>query len=154
MFLLDASSVTFVDSSSQAVGSGYKPRQCAAFVGLRLTVSSLSREYDFLTRGVVTSLNEVESVASMRKSASLACYPNPFNAGTNIRVEIAKPGDYTIRVWNVLGEQVAQIFAGFLSPGIYSYVVSSQYFSASSGVYFVSVFSGEGSVTQKIIQMK
>ncbi len=154
MFLLDASSVTFVDSSSQAVGSGYKPRQCAAFVGLRLTVSSLSREYDFLTRGVVTSLNEVESVASMRKSASLACYPNPFNAGTNIRVEIAKPGDYTIRVWNVLGEQVAQIFAGFLSPGVYSYVVSSQYFSASSGVYFVSVFSGEGSVTQKIIQMK
>ena len=154
LFLLDASSVTLVDSSSQIVGAGYKPRQCAAFVGLRITVSSQSREYDFQSHGVVTSVKSDAVLRKQNNAASLTCYPNPFNAGTQVSVGITTPGDYTIIVWNILGEQVVQLYSGFLSPGNYSYFLPAHHFSASSGVYFVSAYSVGGSVTKKIIQMK
>lgn len=47
-------------------------------------------------------------------------YPNPFNPSTNIRFGVAEGGRVTLEVFTVLGERVATLVEGYLSPGTYT----------------------------------
>ncbi len=79
-------------------------------------------------------------------------YPNPFNASTLIEYSIADPGNYTLEVFNTMGEKVASLHEGWLDKGNYR-----QHFSPgnlASGIYLYRL-SGKGlAVTHKMIIMK
>ncbi|MGH1365792.1 MAG: choice-of-anchor D domain-containing protein [Calditrichia bacterium] len=67
-------------------------------------------------------------------------YPNPFNPTTRFDIAVATSGDVEVAVYNVLGQRIARLQQGFLSPGRYTYEWKGETASgvpAASGIYFI-----------------
>jgi carboxypeptidase T len=79
-------------------------------------------------------------------------YPNPFNPETEINFSIAKPGNVTLTVYNVLGSEVAKIVNGFMEAGNHSVKFDAS--KLTSGVYLYTIKSGNFIATRKMILMK
>ncbi len=62
-------------------------------------------------------------------------YPNPFNPSTTISYQIPKAGNVTLKVFDILGEEVETLVDEYKDAGVHStlYFVNS---SLPSGVYF------------------
>jgi len=79
-------------------------------------------------------------------------YPNPFNPETNISFDLPKSSFVTLRIFNIIGQEVASVVSGQLDAGTHRYVVGSEWFS--SGVYFYRL-QAEGFIqTRKMIITK
>lgn len=85
-------------------------------------------------------------------------YPNPFNMNTHIEYEMPEAGHINIRVFNLNGQQVAQIFEGYQKAG--THVVSWNGMNSSgefigSGIYFYRIdVDNKFSKTNKMIVIK
>ncbi len=79
-------------------------------------------------------------------------YPNPFNPTTEIEFRIADLGFVTLKVYNVLGQEVATLVNGMKRPGEYSVIFSGA--GLSSGVYFYTLEEGSYHKTMKMILLK
>lgn len=66
-------------------------------------------------------------------------YPNPFSDRTNIRFEIPTTTRATLKIFNVLGQNVATLVDDLLSPGSYEIVWQAN--EMSSGVYFATLMT-------------
>jgi len=70
-------------------------------------------------------------------------FPNPFNPTTLIRYDLPANGEVTLRVYNLLGQEVAVLADGHRHAGRYS--VSFGDYDLASGVYFARIiFRAEG----------
>jgi len=67
-------------------------------------------------------------------------YPNPFNPSTNIRFELPRASNVTVKVFNLLGQVVASILSEHKEAGVYTVPFNAS--SLSSGVYFYRVEAG------------
>ena len=87
-------------------------------------------------------------------------YPNPFNPTTNIEFSIPKSEFVSLKVYNILGEEVATLVSDKLSAGSYSYEWSRPVWppdrtaGISSGVYLYRMKAGEFVETKKMILMR
>ena len=79
-------------------------------------------------------------------------YPNPFNPATTIAYEIRTAGEVTLRVYDVLGREVATLVDGFRNPGTYTTTFDAS--RLSSGVYFYRLQSGSFMNTKKMVLAK
>ncbi len=76
-------------------------------------------------------------------------YPNPFNPATTIAFELATRSHASLKIFNLLGQEVATVVNGILPAGVHS----AQWIAAemSSGIY-VYRLEAEGSVaTRKLV---
>jgi len=79
-------------------------------------------------------------------------YPNPFNPETTIRYSIPQRAEVSVKIFNLLGQEVVTLQNGTQNPGIYG--VKWDAVNQPSGVYFVKV-EAEGFVaTKKLILLK
>jgi hypothetical protein len=81
-------------------------------------------------------------------------YPNPFNPTTNVEYRIAKFGFVTLRVFDLLGRDVAILVNQYQEPGTYTVPFDSQRLSLSSGVYLYRLTVDGVSETRKLILAK
>ena len=83
-------------------------------------------------------------------------YPNPFNPATNIGFRIADRGFVTLKVYDVLGNEVATLVNEELAAGEYEveFDTSSNNHQASSGIYFYTLHAGNFVETKKMILIK
>jgi hypothetical protein len=81
-------------------------------------------------------------------------YPNPFNPETNIAFDLPKSSFVTLKVYNLLGQEVATIVSQQLEAGTHSYKVSADGSGLASGVYFYRISTGEFVLTRKMIAIK
>jgi hypothetical protein len=79
-------------------------------------------------------------------------YPNPFNPSTKITYTVPVAGLITLKVYNLLGEQVVELVNEEQSVGKYEATFNAKQFS--SGIYFYTLTSGDFSATKKMILMK
>ena len=79
-------------------------------------------------------------------------YPNPFNPSTTISYTIPKQGKVSLKVFNVLGSEVAELVNEEKGAG--SYQVSFDATNLSSGVYFYRIKAGDFVQTKKMILLK
>jgi len=61
-------------------------------------------------------------------------YPNPFNPSTTIKFEIPKTAFVTLKIYNILGQEVAEVLNEEKQPGAYTINWNASGFT--SGVYF------------------
>ena len=79
-------------------------------------------------------------------------FPNPFNPATSIKFSIPKRGMVNLKVYNILGKEVAQLINNELNAGTHK--VEFNAVNLSSGVYFYRIqFDGFAKV-QKMILLK
>ena len=84
-------------------------------------------------------------------------YPNPFNPTTNIKFQIKNSGFVSLKVYDVLGQEVAAIVNEKMNAGTYEVPFSMNMISggsSSSGVYFYKLETGDYSSTNKLIIIK
>ena len=79
-------------------------------------------------------------------------YPNPFNPSTKINFSIQKAGMVTLKIYNILGQEVATLVNTELKAGTYSSVFDAS--RLSSGVYFYSIHAGDFVQAKKMMLLK
>ncbi|QQS35355.1 MAG: T9SS type A sorting domain-containing protein [Ignavibacteriales bacterium] len=87
-------------------------------------------------------------------------YPNPFNPTTTIKFTVgdayyASPTRVLLRVYDVLGNEIAKLVDEQKSPGIYQVEFASSVLkNISSGIYFYRLQAGSFSQTKKMVLLK
>ena len=76
-------------------------------------------------------------------------YPNPFNPSTKIDFRTSEPGRVVLRVYNLLGEEVATLVNEVKQPGRYEVTWDAR--EQPSGVYFCRLLASEMAITQRMI---
>jgi hypothetical protein len=79
-------------------------------------------------------------------------YPNPFNPTTQISYSVKDNGFVTLKVYNILGQEVATLFAGQQTSG--QHFVTFDGSKLSSGVYLYRLQEGSNSMTMKMMLVK
>jgi len=79
-------------------------------------------------------------------------YPNPFNPSTQINFSIPQAGNVSLKVYNILGQEVATLMDGVKSAQTYNVTFDAS--KLSSGVYFYTLKFGEQSISKKMLLLK
>jgi hypothetical protein len=111
--------------------------------------------YQYLIRAYVSfEQNGVkETIELQPKQVTLAQnYPNPFNPTTNIEFSLPKSEFVTLKVFNVLGEEITTIVSGNLTAGKYKYNWNAK--GMTSGIYFYTLKAGQFNETKKFMLVK
>jgi hypothetical protein len=108
----------------------------------------------WLNSGVITAI--AQRGDQMPNNYTLSQnYPNPFNPTTKIdyTVPASKRGDFvTLKVYNVLGQEVATLVSGVQPAGKHSVTFDGS--RLASGVYFYRLQAGNVSITRKLLLLK
>jgi hypothetical protein len=99
----------------------------------------------------VTSIKNVNSNLPKEYSISQN-YPNPFNPSTEIQYSIPKNGIVTIKIYNLLGQEVATLINKEQRAG--SYNINFNASRLTSGVYMYKIQSGNFTSTKKMMLLK
>jgi len=78
-------------------------------------------------------------------------YPNPFNPGTVIQYRIPKAGHVSLKIYDILGREVAVLVNEVKNAGSYSVEFNSQ---LSSGIYYYTLNSCGFMSTKKMVVLK
>ena len=79
-------------------------------------------------------------------------YPNPFNPTTTIVYTIPMTSEVTLKVYNLLGQVVADISQGKQIAGKYTIIFDAS--RLTTGVYFYQIEAGDFHATKKMLLMK
>ncbi len=79
-------------------------------------------------------------------------YPNPFNPSTQIQFSVPQAGFVSLKVYDMLGREVATLVHQELTPSSYSITWNAA--NVASGVYLYRLDAGNYSVTKKMVLMK
>jgi hypothetical protein len=99
------------------------------------------------TTGVATTQQGLPQTFQLQQN-----YPNPFNPSTDISYTIAKAGNVTLKVYNMLGQYVATLVNGFQAANTYK--VNFNASGLSSGMYLYELSTGSSVITKKMVLMK
>lgn len=81
-------------------------------------------------------------------------YPNPFNPATTIRFALPVPANVTLKIYNILGQEVATLVDEPQNPGTFNAIWngrSSTGFTVASGVYFYQLVA-KASASPEVFQ--
>lgn len=79
-------------------------------------------------------------------------YPNPFNPSTKIEYSIPAQSFVTLKVYNMIGQEVATLVNEVQNPSNYSVRFDAK--SVSSGVYFYRLVAGDYTSSKKMVILK
>jgi photosystem II stability/assembly factor-like uncharacterized protein len=84
-------------------------------------------------------------------------YPNPFNPSTKIRWHSPLSSHQTLKVYDVLGNEIATLVDEYKSAGIYEVefnLETGNTLSLTSGIYFYQLIAGNRVETKKMLLLK
>ena len=102
------------------------------------------------------AVTTIEISQDPKTFALLQNYPNPFNPTTMIQYSLERPVDVTLKIYNLIGGEVATLVQAHQEAGTYAvpFVTNNSSHILSSGVYFYRLEAGSFVSTKKLIFMK
>ncbi|MDD5360886.1 MAG: T9SS type A sorting domain-containing protein [Ignavibacteria bacterium] len=114
--------------------------------------------WNLYNAGFITGVQNISTIVPEKFSLSQN-YPNPFNPVTKIKFSIPENGklnigngNVTMKVFDMLGKEIATIVNERLNPGTYEVTFDGSKYS--SGVYFYRLNAGSFTETKKMILLK
>jgi hypothetical protein len=101
---------------------------------------------------ILTGVAEREGDAVPARYELSQNYPNPFNPSTTIRYAIPMAGLTTVKVFNLLGQEVATLVNEMQPAGAYTVHFNAS--ALSSGVYFFRIQSASFNSVKKMVLLK
>jgi len=86
------------------------------------------------------------------KSSLKQNYPNPFNPKTTINFSLAHTGFVTLKIYNLMGQEVVTLINGVQTAGEHTVTLDAS--NMSSGTYFYSLKSGDFTDTKTLVLVK
>ena len=129
---------SYIDNDIEA-NTNYSYRLSDEDIFGNITVLDL---VEVLTTGVI----EDSPVILPENTALVAAYPNPFNPQTTIAYQLPKDKKVTIRIYNLMGEQVKELVNGFKRAGYLAAVWDGKDFQnndVNSGIYLIEMQAGD-----------
>ena len=110
-----------------------------------------------ILRGVLDYMNittDVEQVADvfLKEFELEQNYPNPFNPSTSIQYAISSRQFVTIKVYDILGNDITTLVNDYRDAGIYN--VQFTMHNLASGIYFYTLQAGGFVESKKMIYLK
>lgn len=136
---------------SQNLPSSYRPVEGVHFINSNTGYCCSYQTIMKTTNGGAVSINNISSEIPNRYKLHQN-YPNPFNPTTNIKYQIQKSGFVTLKVYDILGKEIATLVNEIQKPGTYEVPFSAE--NLNSGVYFYKIQSGNYSETKRMILIK
>jgi photosystem II stability/assembly factor-like uncharacterized protein len=81
-------------------------------------------------------------------------FPNPFNPTTQIAFDLPQAGVATLKLFNLLGQELGTLLGGSMDAGTHTYTLNADAFQLGSGVYFYRLTAGDFVQTRKMVFMK
>ena len=100
----------------------------------------------------LTSIEDITGETIITNYELSQNYPNPFNPTTNIQFAIPQSSFTTLKVYSILGQEVATLINEQKSSGVYE--VSFDGLNLSSGTYIYKLQAGDFVQTKKMILLK
>ena len=152
---------TLLPGGSQSVTFTFYPKQIiksfTGFYAPHLRIKSFLGEdttthekvFHFRITGTlgVTMDGRVPSIFSLSQN-----YPNPFNPSTSISFDVAMRTHVTIRVYDLLGREVATLVRELMEPGSYKTTFDAS--RLASGVYVYTMQAGLFNVSKKLTLLR
>jgi hypothetical protein len=79
-------------------------------------------------------------------------FPNPFNPSTEIEFKVAKAGMTTLKVYDIVGREVATLVNGNMNPGTFRAKLDAT--NLATGTYIYTFTSGDARITKKMMLLK
>lgn len=115
--------------------------------------------YDVFSDRVIRLTRTTPDIVSTSPTGELpssivlhANYPNPFNASTEITFDLPRVMPASLKVYDVLGREVAELAGGVMNAGSHTIIYDAS--GLSSGVYFYRLEAGEFGETRKMVFLK
>jgi hypothetical protein len=149
----DGQSVVNIPATDNATGSSYHWTDASVENGT-------TYHYDLVAvsvNGVRQNLGNV-SVTPSYNAATVTAYalhqnfPNPFNPTTSIAVDLVESGNVTLKVYNLMGQEVASLVSGTMTSG--RHIVSFNASNLSSGLYLYRLSVNGFVAEKKMLLMK
>ncbi len=115
-------------------------------------VGSNGSIYKTNSGGIMSAASSTGSIAN--KFSLSQNYPNPFNPETVIRYSLSENRFVTLKIFDVLGNEVATLVNEKQNPGTYNYQLSTVNYQLSSGIYYYKLEAGDFSEVKKMILLK
>jgi hypothetical protein len=129
--------------------------QSYSFIDKDLSAGSYSyrlKQIDFDGSFKYHVLAETIEIGSIRTFALAQNYPNPFNPATIINYQIPVEGQVSLKVYDMLGNEVATLVNEMKTAG--EYQVDFNAAALSSGIYFYRLQAGNFVETKRMMLMK
>lgn len=144
------------DSTLTAIPGNVRVEEGNTFVELRGVLYFSFSNYKLAPRkdsdfiGFSTDVKQVNKVPVQYQLSQN--FPNPFNPSTVINYSLPKEENVTLKIFNILGQEVKTLVNTIQSAGTYR--VSFDANDLSAGVYFYSLQAGEFSLVKKMMLLK
>lgn len=79
-------------------------------------------------------------------------FPNPFNPSTTISYSLPKAAEVTVKIYNMLGVEIATLQNGFKPSGEHTFTFDAS--NLSSGIYIYRLVAGNTSITKRMTLLK
>lgn len=155
--IVDARETDKVDSSTYRASGSIGPRQIVAMNNLRISLTNYSNINYLLETGKFDYLTNVEkeniSQLTPFEFKLNQNYPNPFNPSTTISWKQSKPEKITIKLFDILGNEIETLVDDYYESGSHSkfYTMNSK---LSSGIYFYRLSTKDFSETKSMVFLK
>jgi hypothetical protein len=122
------------------------------YVGKGYASTTINYYKSNFPNSIITGIRDLQNtVTNFRLNQN---YPNPFNPSTTIRFSVNTNSLVTIKVINILGEEIATIMNEQKHSGEYTIEFNADKYNLASGVYFYRLTAGSFTSVKKMLLLK